>query len=54
MAENVKPGLGGKLCIEVDLLEANNHAMQTAIHTELGGAYGSGNCARITMACVAI
>jgi hypothetical protein len=25
-----------------DLLEANNQAMQTAIHTELGGSFGSG------------
>ena len=31
---------------QVDLFEANNHAMQTALHTELGGSYGSGNCDR--------
>ena len=46
MAENVSPGLNDELCIEVDLLEANNRAMQTAIHTQLGGSYGSGNCDR--------
>ena len=76
MAENVKPGVGGGTCTEIDLLEANNNAMQTgaspllshptfhlrareylirvdrvcvplaAIHTELGGAFGSGNCDR--------
>ncbi len=33
MAENVRPGLGGGTCTELDLLEANNNAMQTAIHT---------------------
>jgi hypothetical protein len=30
-------------CYEIDLLEANNNAMQSAIHTETGGAFGSGN-----------
>ena len=40
------PGYGGGTCYELDLLEANNNAMQTAIHTELGGSYGSGNCDR--------
>jgi len=44
MAENVRPGYGGGTCVELDLFEANNHAMQTAIHTQLGGSYGSGNC----------
>jgi hypothetical protein len=44
MAENVYPGLDGEMCIEMDILEANNWAMQTAIHTEHGGDYGSGNC----------
>ena len=34
------------MCTEIDLLEANNKAMQTAIHTELGGTFGSGNCDR--------
>lgn len=28
------------------LFEANNGAMQTAIHTQTGGKYGSGNCDR--------
>ena len=42
MAENVAPGWQGGMCTEVDILEANNHAMQTAIHTETGGSFGSG------------
>ena len=29
MAENVRPGLNGGTCYELDLLEANNWAMQT-------------------------
>ena len=46
MAENVAPGYGGDTCYEIDILEANNHAMQTAIHTKTGGKYGSGQCDR--------
>ena len=46
MAENVKPGFLGGTCYEIDLLEANNNAMQSAIHTEVGGSFGSGNCDR--------
>jgi hypothetical protein len=46
MAENVAPGYDEGTCTELDLLEANRHAMQTAIHTELGGSYGSGQCDR--------
>lgn len=46
MAENTRPGLNGEECIEMDVLEANNWAMQTAVHTEQGGTYGSGNCDR--------
>ena len=46
MAENVAPGFGGELCSEFDNLEASNHAIQTAIHTKLGGTYGSGQCDR--------
>jgi hypothetical protein len=46
MAENVAPGYGEGMCTEIDLLEANRHSMQTAIHTQLGGTYGSGNCDR--------
>ena len=46
MAENVIPGLDGEMCIELDVLEANNWAMQTAVHTEQGGKFGSGNCDR--------
>ena len=34
------------MCIELDVLEANNWAMQTAIHTEQGGSFGSGRCDR--------
>ena len=46
MAENVRPGYGGGVCTELDMLEANNNAMQTAIHTQTGGSFGSGNCDR--------
>ena len=46
MAENVRPGFNGGPCTEIDIFEANNGAMQTAVHTELGGKYGSGNCDR--------
>jgi hypothetical protein len=46
MAENIRPGVDDDTCYEVDLLEANAAAMQSAIHTETGGAYGSGNCDR--------
>ena len=44
MAENVRPGLNGELCVELDMLEANRVALQSAIHTELGGSYGSHRC----------
>ena len=46
MAENVRPGLDGEKCIEIDLLEANSVAMQAAIHTETDGEFGSGRCDR--------
>ena len=46
MAENTRPGLNDEECIELDILEANNWAMQTAIHTEQDGSYGSHNCDR--------
>ena len=48
MAENVQPGggYGGGMCTEIDLLEANNHALQSAIHMKLGGSFGSGECDR--------
>ena len=47
MAENVSPGFDGGVCYELDLFEANNNAMQAAIHTELGGGnVGSGQCDR--------
>lgn len=41
-----EPGLDGGVCTELDLLQANNHAMQASIHTQAGGNYGSGNCDR--------
>ena len=46
MAENIHPGIGGDMCTELDFLEANSHAMQTAIHTELGNSFGSRRCDR--------
>lgn len=47
MAENVVAGggYGGGTCYEVDLLEANNHALQSAVHTQLG-EIGGGQCDR--------
>lgn len=46
--QNVKAGggYGGGMCTEIDLLEANNHALQSAIHMKLGGSFGSGECDR--------
>ena len=44
MAENRMPGLNDEMCIELDLLEANNWAMQTAIHTSEGNVFGGGDC----------
>ena len=44
MAENLAPGYEEGTCTELDILEANNNAMQTAIHTETGGSFGSGRC----------
>lgn len=46
MAENVAAGFGGGTCYEIDLLEANNNAMQSAIHSDRRKA-GS-NCRRTT------
>jgi len=46
MALSVGPGLHGGPCTEVDLIEANELAMQSAIHTESGGAFGVGRCNR--------
>jgi len=46
MAENVAPGLHDGTCYELDIFEANNNAMQSAVHTQFGGTYGSGNCDR--------
>lgn len=46
VAENVAPGYNGGTCYEIDLLEANSNAMQAAVHTQLGGSIGSGQCDR--------
>ncbi|KAL1515100.1 hypothetical protein AB1Y20_004163 [Prymnesium parvum] len=46
MAENVGVGYGGGVCYEIDIFEANNNAMQSALHTKLGGEFGSGECDR--------
>ena len=40
-------GFGASECPEVDLVEANREAMQTAIHMESGGGFGTGKCNRI-------
>jgi len=41
------PGWLGATCTELDLLEANQNALQSALHTETGtGSYGSGRCDR--------
>ena len=32
------------MCTELDILEGNRVALQSAIHTERGGEYGSGRC----------
>ena len=34
-------------CYEWDLIEANREALQSALHVEAGGAFGSGKCDRI-------
>ena len=44
MANNRNPGLHGEICTELDILEINNNAAQTAIHTEMGNNWGSGPC----------
>ena len=46
MAENERPGYGGSTCTEIDIFEANNVALQTAVHTQSGGEFGSGDCDR--------
>lgn len=42
------PGMDGQTCTELDLLEGNANALQSAIHTEAAGEgdYGSGKCDR--------
>ena len=44
MAHTLLPGIGGSVCTEIDVLEINNNAAQSAIHTETGGQYGSHRC----------
>lgn len=45
MGANLAPGVGGGTCMEIDMLEASNHALQTAIHTETTeGKFGNGRC----------
>ena len=46
MAENTGTGYRGGPCTELDLLEANSNSLQSALHTQRGGAFGSGNCDR--------
>ena len=43
-AEFAGAGYGGGMCTELDLIEANRVALQTAIHTERGDKFGSGRC----------
>jgi hypothetical protein len=39
------PGMHGEVCTEIDLLEANQNSLQSALHTEPGvGSFGSGRC----------
>lgn len=45
-AASLVPGLGGEMCVEVDAVEANSHALQSALHTEIGGTMGSKRCDR--------
>ena len=44
MAQTPNPGIGGGLCTELDIFEANSYSLQSALHTQLRGSYGSGNC----------
>lgn len=44
MAEHVAPGLDDETCYEIDLLEANSNVIQSAVHTEHEGFFGSGQC----------
>ena len=45
-AARLVPGLGGEMCVELDVIEANAHALQSAVHTEIGGTMGSKRCDR--------
>lgn len=38
---------GTKPCLEVDLFEANDGGLQSALHTEPGGSFGTNKCDRI-------
>ena len=44
MAATLIPGFEGGLCTELDILEGNRHVMQSTIHTEYKGRFGSGKC----------
>ena len=44
MAHSLVPGFMGGICTELDIMEVNNNAAQTAVHTETGGDWGSGRC----------
>ena len=46
MADNLAPGLHGGTCTELDFIEGNEMGMQSAIHTEPRGEFGSGKCNR--------
>ena len=46
-AGSLIPGLNGEPCLEMDIVEANENGLQSALHTETGGGtFGSGRCDR--------
>jgi hypothetical protein len=44
MVATHKPGLHGGLCTEIDLIEADERSLQSAIHTKVGSRIGHGEC----------